>query len=125
MRKLVVVLAAAIVFSPRLALPDQQVQRALPDSPPSDLLPASAPVVSFVPQPKPLLILGLLAAFSQWRLGSNSNTTFTASTTPYHSVAQGFAPPKQGAAYIVPDLAPLHGYGTPAAQPHRRAPPQS
>lgn len=85
MRRLFVVLAAAIVFAPRLALSEAQAEPRLPDAPPQTdclPLPADAPPTSMMPASKPLLMLGLLAAFSHWRLASGGASTLTTASEP-------------------------------------------
>jgi hypothetical protein len=126
MRKLFVVLAAAIVFTPRLALTDGQAQALPPDSPPqTDFLPmpSGASAASFAPAPKPLLVLGLLAAISQWRLATGSAQNLTVSSTPLHSAKHSLLPALHSALTIVPRAPHFNGYGTCVRQPHRRAPP--
>jgi len=126
MRKLFVVLAAAIVFTPRLALTDGQAQALPPDSPPqTDFLPvpSSATAASFAPAPKPLLMLGLLAAISQWRLATGGSQTLTVNSTPLHSAKHSLLPALHGALTIVPRAPHFNGYGACVAQPYRRAPP--
>jgi hypothetical protein len=127
MRKLFVVLAAAIVFTPRLALTDGQAQALPPDSPPqTDFLPmpSGASAASFAPAPKPLLVLGLLAAISQWRLATGSAQNLTVSSTPLHSAKHSLLPALHGAPTIVPRAPRFNGYNACVRQPHRRAPPR-
>jgi hypothetical protein len=127
MRKLFVVLAAAIVFTPRLALTDGQAQALPPDSPPqTDFLPmpSSATAVSFAPAPKPLLMLGLLAAISQWRLAASSAQTFTASQTPLQSAQHSALLKPHGSLEVTPCAPHLSNYSACVKQPHRRAPPR-
>jgi len=127
MRKLFVVLAAAIVFTPRLALTDGQAQVSLPDSSPqTDFLPvpSGAPAASFAPAPKPLLVLGLLAALSQWRLATSGAQTLTVSSTPLHNAKHSLLPALHGAPTIVPRAPRFNGYNACVRQPHRRAPPR-
>ncbi|MFN7209539.1 MAG: hypothetical protein ACK4P1_03990 [Aggregatilineales bacterium] len=127
MRRVFVVLAAAIVFAPRLALSEAQAEPRLPDAPPQTdylPLPADAPPTSMTPASKPLLMLGLLAAFSQWRLASGGASTLTTTSEPLAKPAfsDWEACHARCAALNAPP--PLSGYGAPTAQPYRRAPPR-
>jgi hypothetical protein len=126
MHKLFVVLAAAIVFASRLALTDGQAQAALPDSPlQTDFLPvpSSAPEASFAPAPKPLLMLSLLAAISQWRLVTARLQALTVSSTPLDGAKHSLLPSLHSALTIAPCALHLSGYSACVRQPHRRAPP--
>lgn len=128
MRKFFVVLAAAIVFTPRPALTDSQASSAPLDSlPQTDFLPApsSAPAASFASAPKPLVMLGLLAALSQWRLATSGAQPLTMSSAPLKNAAHGLLLMPHGKPEILPHVPHLCSYNACVKQPHRRAPPRA
>lgn len=126
MRQLFVVLAAAIVFTPRLALSETRAAARAPEVPPqTDFLPVSegAPAPSMAPAPKPLLMLGLLAAVAQWRLATGGTTSPVTANPPLASASQGYFPSLHGTGQALSALPQFIGYSAAVVQPHRRAPP--
>ncbi len=126
MRKLFVVLAATLVFAPRLALLSAENAARQPDlSPHNDFLPLpdALPSAQFARTPQPLLMLGILAAFAQWRAAFGGAGTLAAGTTPLHYAAQAAFPPVHGMVLCAVCALLIGCYGYAAAQPRRRAPP--
>jgi hypothetical protein len=126
MRKLFVVLAATLVFAPRLALLSAENAARQPDLPPhNDFLPLpdALPAAHLARPPQPILILGILAAFAHWRAALGGAGTLTAGTPPLHHTAQAAFPPLLGMVLCAAGALLIGCYGYAAAQPRRRAPP--
>jgi hypothetical protein len=128
MRQLFVVLAAAIVFTPRPVFSETGAAARPPDLPPqTDFLPVSEgiPAPSMAPAPKPLLMLGLLAAVAQWRLPAGGTTSPVTANAPLASASQGYSPSLHGKGQALSALPQFIGCSAAVVQPHRRAPPYS
>ncbi|MFQ3537168.1 MAG: hypothetical protein SNJ58_15005 [Aggregatilineales bacterium] len=128
MHRLLVFLTAALVFAPHPLLADDQGQLELVDSlPQADFLPipTQASPASMAPLPKPFLMLGLLAAFSQWRLPSSGGSTLTSTSTPVAQAADGHSCNWHARLEALIVFSQLSSYHTATGQPHRRAPPQT
>ncbi len=126
MRKLFVVLAASLVFAPRLALLSAENAARQPDLPPhNDFLPIAdaLPPAHLARTPQPALMLGILAAFAQWRAAFGGTGTLTAGTTPLHHSALATFPRALGVAPHIARVILIGCCGYAAAQPRRRAPP--
>lgn len=126
MRQLLVVLAAAIVFTPRLALSETSAVARPPEVPPqTDFLPVSegVPAPSMAPVPKPILMLGLLAAVAQWRLAASGTPSPVTANPPLASASQGYLSSLHGTGKALSALPQFIGCSAAVVQPHRRAPP--
>lgn len=126
MRKLFFVLAVTLVFAPRFASLSAESAARQPDLPThNDFLPLTdaLPTASFARTPQPTLMLGILAAFVQWRATFCGAGALTAGTTPFHHAVQATFPPALGIVLFVVCALLIGCCGYAAAQPRRRAPP--
>lgn len=128
MRQLFVVLAAAIVFTPRFALTSGQEALRAADSPlqaGSLPTPESATATSVVPTPSPLVALGLLAAFSQWRVASGSSSALTTTASALAGATHDHWSAWQSNGHALNIFPTLGNKRACVVQPHRRAPPRN